>query len=371
MQKNIKIFVDCHVFDHGFQGTRTYIEGVYKEMIKMNPNMSFYFAACDIDNLKKCFGEYSNVFYLKYRSKSKFFRLLFDVPKLIKKNKIDFAHFQYIVPPLKRCKYIITIHDVLFIDFKEYFTFKNRITNTILYYISSKVSDIVLTVSDYSKDKIKLHFGLKKIIVTPNAVAAEFYAVYDKEKIKKNLLSKYKLNDYIVYVSRWEPRKNHEFILRSFLNLKLFENNFKLVFIGDVSNKNLKFEKIYNGLSKEVKEKILFLKKVEYNEIVELVQGATISVYPSKAEGFGIPALESVAAKVPTLVSNVTAMSDFKFLSKYHFNPYNQKEFDILLSNTLKNIERIDSSSLQKECKEKYSWEKAAVILSKSLNEDH
>jgi glycosyltransferase involved in cell wall biosynthesis len=368
MNDKIKIFVDCHVFDHGYQGTRTYIEGLYREMIKLNPNMEFYFAACDVKNLKQCFGTPENVVYLKYRTKSKFLRLLFDAPRLISQSKIDYAHFQYIVPPFKRCKYIVTIHDVLFIDFKEYFSFKNRLINTILYYISSKVSDIVLTVSNYSKERIQTHFNIHKIAVTPNAVSEEFFLDLDKEEIKKELLKKYKLDKYIIYVSRWELRKNQELLLNSFIHLKLYQD-YKLVFIGDVSTRNVNFDTIYNKLPNQIKEKICFLKKTSHSDLVKLVQGAKVSVYPSKAEGFGIPVLESVAAKVPTLISNKTAMSDFDFLSEYSFDPYNQKEFDELLIKTINSYEKIDLTALMETCRKRYSWKFAAKILSNKITD--
>ena len=111
MTKNLNIFIDCHVFDGSFQGTTTYLKGIYLEMIK-EEKYQCYFAANNIENIKSIFGEQSNVHYLKYSSHNKFYRLLFDIPKLIKQNKIDYAHFQYIVPPFKHCKYITTVHDV-------------------------------------------------------------------------------------------------------------------------------------------------------------------------------------------------------------------------------------------------------------------
>lgn len=52
----MKLLVDCHVFDGKFQGTRTYIQGLYQSMIKYK-DIDFYFAAQDVDNLKKYFGE--------------------------------------------------------------------------------------------------------------------------------------------------------------------------------------------------------------------------------------------------------------------------------------------------------------------------
>jgi hypothetical protein len=96
----IKIFVDCHVFDNGFQGTRTYIQGLYQELAK-DENILFYFAANDIENLESVFGAKKNIKFLKYTFKNKFLRLLLNIPYLIIRNKIDFAHFQYIVPPIK------------------------------------------------------------------------------------------------------------------------------------------------------------------------------------------------------------------------------------------------------------------------------
>ena len=58
--KKQKVFVDCHVLDKGFQGIRTYIEGIYKELIK-DTTRHFYLAAGNIDNLAAIFGHHSNV----------------------------------------------------------------------------------------------------------------------------------------------------------------------------------------------------------------------------------------------------------------------------------------------------------------------
>ena len=83
----IKIFVDCHVFDNGFQGTRTYIQGLYQELAK-DENILFYFAANDIENLESVFGAKKNIKFLKYTFKNKFLRLLLNIPYLIIKKKL-------------------------------------------------------------------------------------------------------------------------------------------------------------------------------------------------------------------------------------------------------------------------------------------
>src|SRR5690606_38990805 len=119
-KKGNSFFIDCHVFDKGFQGTRTYIEGLYKELVK-DENSMFYFASNEPENLKKVFGQGDNCHYLKYKSFTAVGRLLFEIPLMLRRHKIDFAHFQYRVPPIKVGRYIVTIHDVLFEDFPDYF----------------------------------------------------------------------------------------------------------------------------------------------------------------------------------------------------------------------------------------------------------
>lgn len=116
----MNLLVDCHVFDGKFQGTRTYIQGLYQSLIKYK-NINFFFAAQDVDNLKKYFGDNSNVHYISLKSGSSIKRLAIEFPQIVKKYKIDFAHYQYISPLTKCCKEIVTVHDLLFLDYPQFF----------------------------------------------------------------------------------------------------------------------------------------------------------------------------------------------------------------------------------------------------------
>ncbi|SEP91489.1 glycosyltransferase family 4 protein [Flavobacterium urocaniciphilum] len=363
----LKVFVDCHVFDGGFQGTRTYIQGLYLELIK-DKNIVFYFAANDVNNLKSIFGEQENIVFLKYSFKNKFLRLLFDIPFLILKNKIDFAHFQYIVSPIKLCKYIVTTHDVLFIDFPNYFSKLSRIKNTFLYKHGAKCADIRLTVSEYSKNQIAQHFNIHNYHITPNAVDDVFYETYNKSEIQKTVSEKYNLTNYIIYISRWEPRKNQQLLLKSFVDLKLY-NEYQLLFIGDSTLYNYEFFDVYNNLDEKIKSKIIKMDKTDFETMLLLLRGAKVSVYPSIAEGFGIPPLESIAAGIPTICSNQTAMSDFTFLKKYEFNPFNEVEFKEKLISILNTDFSKDFTDISQKIKANYCWKKSANELKKLITD--
>ncbi|WP_125718523.1 glycosyltransferase family 4 protein [Flavobacterium ustbae] len=355
------IFVDCHVFDNGFQGTRTYIQGLYSELLKKK-DLHFFLAASKPDNLRDIFGVHSNVTYVKYSYSNKFLRLLIDIPSIIKKNKIDFAHFQYTVSPFKRCKYIVTTHDILFVDFPEYFSFFSKILNSFLYKQSAKRSDIRLTVSEYSKEKIQQYFKFSNYNITPNAIDATFFQEYNKEQIIAEISKKFSLKKYIIYISRWEPRKNHQMVLEAFANLKLYKD-YQLLFLGNETINNQEYNKVFNSLNDEIKKQITVLRNTDFETMLQLLRGAQASVYPSLAEGFGIPPLESVAAKIPTICSNKTAMSDFTFFKEYYFDPFDQTDFNTKLLKILEENHDSDFEIMAQEIKAKYSWQKSAEVL--------
>jgi len=358
----IRILVDCHVFDGTFQGTTTYLKGLYQELIK-DADMQFFLVANDTDKLQKVFGTYDNVTYLAYRSGNKFIRLLFDLPKLIRKYKIDYAHFQYVAPPIKQCKHIVTLHDVLFLDFPHYFPLGYRLKNRFLFGTSARHADVVLTVSNYSKQRIQKHFGISEITITPNAVDPVFFEAYDKKAVQELVEKRFGAKDYWLFVSRWEPRKNHDLLLRVFVE-KGFYNNYELVFIGDPAIPNKTYEAYYHGLDALIKQKIKMLNKVNFDDLLLLVRGATLSVYPSVAEGFGIPPLEALAANVPAICSNATAMSDFDFMSDWLFDPSDPED---LAQKAHLALQAKDAADKREKIARRFSWTVAAQAFNNAI----
>ncbi|AWI25070.1 glycosyltransferase family 4 protein [Flavobacterium pallidum] len=366
--KRLRIFVDCHVFDKGFQGTRTYIQGLYLELIKDN-SRHFFLAASDTGNLQDIFGKAENITYLKYKSSKALSRLGIEIPRMIRKNQIDFAHFQYRVPPVKLCRYIVTIHDVLFEDFPEDFPKLNRLQSFLTYKASARMSDIVLTVSDYSKKQIERHLKVKRVWVTPNAVEDVFFEPYDKAGVTAAVSGKFGISSrYIIYVSRWEPRKNHHLLLEQFVNLGLFRD-FNLVFIGDTTFHNKKYDQLFDSLDDDVKRKIFSFQKVSFPDMLLLLRGAAIAVYPSRAEGFGIPPLESVAARIPTITSNLTAMADFDFLEDVSFDPANPKDFEEKLVYVTSGHADYGFEGKIAALKQKYNWPLAAAVYNQAITD--
>jgi glycosyltransferase involved in cell wall biosynthesis len=365
---NQRIFIDCHVFDGGFQGTRTYIQGLYLELIKQK-EIDFFFAGSNIDNLKSIFGNQKNVHYLKYNSHNKYYRLLIDIPKLIRKNKIDYAHFQYVVPPIKFCKYITSTHDILFLDYPEYFPKLDSFIKHNLYRYSANKSEIVLTGSYFSKERLEKHFNINNVFVQVYGVEPVFFEEYDKLKIKNEVIEKYSINKYMIYISRHEPRKNHYLLLKSFIELELYKN-YSLVLIGDITFRDPNFESLLASLGKEIKEKVVLLNKVQFSDMLLLLRGSDLAIYPSKAEGFGLPPIESVAAQIPTICSNTTSMGEFVFFESDFVNPLDIEDIKNKIQNKIQNPDFKRTKELATFVKEKYNWKTSAESFMKILNQD-
>ena len=281
---------------------------------------------------------------------------MIDIPKLIQQNKIDYAHFQYIVPPIKKCKYIVTIHDVLFLDYPIYFPLLYRIKNKVLFKYSAKKSEYVLTVSEYSKEKIEKHFNISNVKIIPNAIDSVFFEKFEKKKEIQIVKTKFNLENYFLFVSRWEPRKNHHNLLKTYVENKYFKK-YKLVFVGDDAINNKAYNEYYRLLDDEIKANIIRLKKINYSDLIHLVRAASLSVYPSFAEGFGIPPLESIASCVPTICSNTTAMSDFDFIGDCLFDPSSPIDMNNKIQTALSDNFIKDK---QRQVNLKYKWELSA-----------
>lgn len=349
----INILVDCHVFDGKFQGTRTYIQGLYSEMIK-HQDINFFFAANDIENLERVFGNAVNIKYIKLNCTGSIKRLAIEFPKIISDYGIDYAHFQYISPLVKRCKEIVTVHDLLFLDYPQYFPLSYRIKNRFLFERSSKRADILLTVSEFSKEEIVKHFGIDrdKITVTPNAVLP-----IEKNIDLPNIYNKVGSEKYILTVGRIEPRKNFQLLLKAFIEMGLYKDGYKLVIIGAADLNYDEYDQYYNALTNEEKESIV-MDVATFHELVSLYKHASLFVFPSLAEGFGIPPLEAIEYGCPLLCSNSTAMSEFNLPDAITFTPDNLEQ---LKSKIIQELDTpTDLRLVRKQIKEKFNWEKIA-----------
>jgi glycosyltransferase involved in cell wall biosynthesis len=359
------IFADAHVFDDEFQGTRTFIKGIYSELARKD-DLRLFLAANNIENLKANFPFQKNIVFIQYKSRSAFRRLAYEIPSIIRKHQIEFAHFQYITPPVKNCRFIVTTHDVIFNEYPEEFSRSYRLRKNFLYRISALRSDLLTTVSDYSRRSIQkyLHIRSKSIHITANGVDEKYFKTYDREASQQYIREKFGIEKFTLTVGRIEPRKNQILLLNAWIQLRLFEKGIFLVMLGDTTIRVPELEGLISQQPESTRKFLILKHDVDDDDLLEFYRAAEVFVYPSKAEGFGIPPLEAAAVKTPVLCSDSSAMADFNFFGEDQFDTDDREGFKQKL---LKMLERGRDehrlNHLSQIVQERYSWRQPAEKL--------
>ncbi|WCT14586.1 glycosyltransferase family 4 protein [Mucilaginibacter jinjuensis] len=364
--KPIKLFVDAHSMDKEYQGTYTFLQGLYSALLENHPDVDVYFGTSDPGRLQRAFPQLQPQNVLAYKNaKPGLLRYVTDIPRYIKQYGFDFAHFQYIAPQRKPgCRYIVTLHDIIFNDYKHYFSFGYRTSRQYLFGRSIRNAGIKTTVSAYSQERIAEYYGLKyrDIHVLPNGVKPTTETTRQSREIaRRRIKVRYGIENYILYVSRVEARKNHELLLKTYLQLELYKRQIPLVFIGKKSAQVPALQSLIDNLTAEQKQYFHFIEQVDQSDLDAFYKACRLFVYPSIVEGFGIPPLEAAMHHVPVLCSSATAMQSFDFFEPYCFNPANEVEFSVKLQYMLNNPpDAAFLADVAHQIQQQYNWQQTA-----------
>lgn len=209
---------------------------------------------------------------------------------------------------------VITIHDIIPLlfkqyHFKQYFFFKYFIK------IALKKCRLIITPSNHSKQLIKYTYSIsdEKIIVIANGT---------KEIQSVNLIiPKRKEEEYILYYGRITPMKNIAGVINSFSLIKHLIRH-KLVLAGDDTKEIVKL--IKKGVVKESDafcDRIIYAGHLSEEDLPKLIQRASLLLFPSLYEGFGLPPLEAMTLGCPVVVSNNSSLPEICGDAAYYVNP--------------------------------------------------
>lgn len=366
-QHPTRLLVDARIIGGEGQGSVTYLKGIYNTIASdYSDEYELFFIGYDYAAISKAFKLKTPENFIPLKTKNKLRLLTIDIPRIINQYKIDFAHFQYITPLVKTCNFIVTVHDVLFNDFKTYFPKHYALKRNFLFKHSLKKSEVRLTVSKYSAKRIDAWYEIPEntLSITPNAVREEYFEDYDKQEIQKRIAAEFGTQNYILYVSRIEPRKNHTAIMKAYRELKLHEQGVELVFIGNDTLDSREEASEMAKMKKDFPKSFKHFSGISDEAVLNFYRAAELFIYPSLAEGFGIPPIEAAAAGVPVLCARETAMTDFDFFGENFFDPYNTEELKLKINNILNHSSAFEKTDdIRLKVKEKYNWRNAAEVL--------
>lgn len=293
----------------------------------------------------------------------------FLISKREKANKIPEAHIyhetNYDEMPAGNWKRVANIYDLAFIKYPEHLpqevVLKCRES---LKHISRADRFIVNTLTIKQELMDFLTIPSEKIDVITLAPSGKYFRVNKDAQEGRSYVDKFTTEPYILYVGTIEPRKNLQVLLQAF---KLIRNRFKLKLILAGGNGWLYDDILKMPQTLGIKEDVIFTGYVDEKTMLYLYNYASVFVYPSVYEGFGIPVIEAMACGVPVVISAIPSLREVAGEAAVSFRPEDCEELahkigQIITSESL--IEELSELSLQRAGE--FSWEKAVTSTIKS-----
>ena len=244
-------------------------------------------------------------------------------------------HFNLPILPIKAKKIVATIHDVNHLTSIAPHSFLKKKYAFLLFHNAVSKANLIFTVSEFSKREILKYTSVnaEKIKVVYCGVDESFF---QNTQNKKDL----KLpENYILYVGNVKPHKNLIVLLKAYNSLSnQLKSKFKLVIIGKkegfiTQDKQIEDYIIKNNLQKH----IVFTGYVHDIDLPKIYQNASLFVFPSLYEGFGLPVLEAMAARIKVLSSNAASLPEIGGDAVIYFDPLNDKELASKIASIIEN----------------------------------
>lgn len=268
-------------------------------------------------------------------------------------------HFNIPILPIRAKFRVVTIHDVFHLAFYDTLNFMQKIYAKTLFNQALNRSNIVLSVSNFSRSEILKYTKTdKNIFVVPNAIDERHFNRHCDSSTLEAVARDYGLpKDFVLFVGNVKPHKNLKNLLFALEKMDL-----NLVIVGKkdgfITGDSVISEIIRR---KNLSDRIFFTGYVKDADIAAIYNLAKLFVFPSLYEGFGIPPLEAQACGCPVVCSDAASLPEVCGDSVAYFDPYSVEDMKDKIQMVL------DDENLQNELRAKgfenvkrFSWERSA-----------
>jgi glycosyltransferase involved in cell wall biosynthesis len=278
------------------------------------------------------------------------------------KTNLDMTHSPTPVPLPTTGKKIITVHDLFFLDFPEMTDKEARqvFSRRIIKFLQE--ADGIVAVSQFTQQQLMEKFVLdrEKIKVIHHGINLKEWETYEQESLERTKISLSLPSEFLLFVGAHEPRKNLPNLLRA---LRIVHDRYQkipLVLVGrrGLDTDNVKKIILQLGLDSWVK----VLGYLEEKQLKDIYRLASVFVFPSLWEGFGIPILEAMASNLPIITSRSAALPEIAQEAALYVDPDDPGDL------AAKIIHVLEDQSLQKRLISvgekrvaQFRWEKAAL----------
>lgn len=264
----------------------------------------------------------------------------FGLKKQLKKDHINLFHglSQEIPVGLKLAKIpsVVTIHDLIYFLYPAYFKPVDRYIYHLKVRYACKNSSRIIAISECTKRDLVRLYGVQEDLI--DVIYQSCDDSFKKPRsLETNLAvtSKYNLpQKYLLNVGTIEPRKNLLLIIRA---LKSIDNNYKLVVVG-------KHQPYAQLVKKEIAaakldDRVIFLEGLPFTDLPSIYQMASLFIYPSFYEGFGIPVIEALYSNVPVIAATGSCLEEAGGPDSLYIDPNDPEQLALQANKVLNDQE--------------------------------
>lgn len=224
----------------------------------------------------------------------------------------------------KGCKYIVTIHDLIFIHTPQYYHWIDRQIYNFKFRRACRCADRVIAVSEYTKQEIMhyYHTPESKIDVVYQGCDPVFSQEIEEGKLQE-VKARYQFPDkFVLYVGSIEERKNLMLVAKAMAVL----NRRAAIHVVAVGRRTAYVDQIQDFLKAQGIDHLFhFYHQVPYADLPSFYKWASTFAYPSRIEGFGIPLLEAISSGVPAIGCTGSCLEEAGGPNSIYVNPDDAK----------------------------------------------
>jgi glycosyltransferase involved in cell wall biosynthesis len=270
--------------------------------------------------------------------------------RIVRAERADLCHFPHFnVPFFCRTPYVVTIHDLIL---RHYPTSAASTKNPVIFYLKYFFYNLILwralrrakkiiTPSYFVRNDI-----IKSFKINPDKVRVIYEGLSNLPQTdlgEEYLKAKNIAPPYLLYIGNCYPHKNLERLIEAFNILKKENSDLKLVLVGKRDRFSQRLENYELRITNyELQKDIIFYGYASDEELVTLYKHASLYVFPSLMEGFGLPPLEALSFGLPSAVSDIPVFHEILGASAFYFKPDNAGDIARVIQDALQNNDKRD-----------------------------
>lgn len=345
----MRIGIDAREFKKGVHtGLRTILEELFSVISRDAAHELVFFCDGDTDleslpeKGEKAVLSGNNVFYYD--------QVL--LPAGIKAREVDVFFSPYIKTPFRRvCPYVNTVADIIPFVIPKRSGVKGvleRLHFLVMGFICSRRAVKVVTLSHDAAGKAARLFGLDRARIKVAYPSVKNGAGIAEDAQRNAALSlRFGLDEpYILYVGNYKAHKNIRRLVSAYgLLPKEITDKYRLLLAGGSEHEIRSMDAVISA--ERLEGKVVTAPNVSHGDVFTFLRGASVFVFPSLEEGFGIPPLEAMAMGVPVACSRLAPMTETLGDAAEYFDPLDPRDMARVIT------ELLTSESARRACREK------------------